>query len=590
MKKRTRIGLGIAAGLFVLFLVVGISSAFGEKTPAVETVSVARGRVKKTVDISGTLEKATDVDLAFQVGGVVGGVPVVVGSTVREGDILAFLSGEDLAASADAAAATLAEAEANLALALAGATPEARAQSAQSVAQAQVALTNAQQALLDAQNVGNVSVVQAEANVSQTTISSEQSRDAAYVAMTNALTSGVAAVRDAVSSADSVLGIENGFSNDAFEDFLANLNPQPLNSAMSAFPRAADARDEAEQAVLAVDDDVTEAAAAVRDALAQSSTLLLYVAQTLSATSIDTREFSAADLAALQASIAADRATLANAQAAFSTAGITYERDVRTADDADLDAAQALTAAQASRDQNNAAAQASVANAEASLAARHVDDAATNAGPSDAKEAALRAAVSRAAANYVATLTTLNRATLTAPFDGIVTAIDYDVGEYVAPGMRMMRVQSSDDAFLVALDVPEADVADMAIGQNVHVTIDALGDAEFAGTILSLAPAQKDIEGAVFYEAKVVLTGGVPAMRTGMSADAVIDIAAHEGVLYLPQRAVLRKAGEEYIRIPADNEEGFTTRPVTIGLRGDDGIVEILDGVAENESVVLRIE
>lgn len=589
MKKRTRIGLGIAVGIVIIVIIARLAGAFGGGESAMQTVAVVRGTVVKTVDISGAIERATDVDLAFEVGGVVGGVPVVVGSQVQKGDILAFLTGDDLSANMSSAAASLDESEANLTLALEGASTEARAQSAASVTQAEIDLANAERALLDAQNTGNVAVAQAESTVLQTTAASASTRQAAYIDLVNALDAAVAAARDAVAAADSVLGVENSMGNDEFERYLGNIDPQALILARSAFTTAADSRDAAEDEVLAIGDDVVPAVAAVDDALVDATTLLLYVARTLSGTSIDVSEFSADDLAALLASISSDRATLAAAQTAFGNAVITYESDLRTADDNETDAAQALTATEASRDQANAAASAKVASAESALAARSADDAVVNAGPTESEEAALRAAVSRARANYDAAVASYDKATLTAPFDGIVADIAFEVGEYVAPGVRMIRLQSTDDAYILTLDVPESDIADLAIGQTAHVTIDALGRQEFLGSVLSLAPAEKDIEGAVFYEAKVVLLDAEDGMRSGMSADVVIDIEQRVDALYVPQRTVLRRDSVEYVRVVADNELGYEERTVEVGLRGDDGFVEILSGVNEGDVVVVRI-
>lgn len=589
MKKRTRIGLGVAVGIVIIAIIAGLAGAFGGGESAMQTVAVMRGTVVKTVDISGAIERATDVDLAFEVGGVVGGIPVVVGSQVQKGDILAFLTGDDLSANMSSAAASLDEAEANLTLALEGASAETRAQSAAGVVQAEIDLANAERALLDAQNSGNVATAQAESDVAQQTAASNSARQAAYVDMLNALDAAVAAVRDAVAAADSVLGVENSMGNDEFERYLGNIDTQALILARSAFTTAADSRDTAEDEVLAIGDDVVPAVAAVDDALVDATTLLLYVARTLSGTSIDVSGFSADDLAALLASISSDRATLAAAQTAFGSAVISYESDLRLADDNETDAAQALTSAEASRDQANAAASAKVASAEAALAARSADDAVVNAGPTESELAALRAAVSRARANYTAAMASYDKATLTAPFDGLVADIAFEVGEYVAPGGRMIRLQSTDDAYMLTLDVSESDIADLALGQTAHVTLDALGRQEFLGSVLSLAPAEKDIEGAVFYEAKVVLLEVDDDMRSGMSADVVIDIEQRVDALYLPQRTVLRRDGVEYVRIVADNELGYEERPVEVGLRGDDGFAEIINGVSEGDEVVVRI-
>ncbi len=591
MTKRTRILTGIAVAIGVL-VIGGIAMALQPKTTPTETVTVARGTVAKTVDISGHLERTTDLDLAFQAGGIVSGIPVRVGSKVYAGDILAFLAADDLSANAAASAATVAEAQANFAARTAGATVETQAQSEAAVAQAKVALANAEQSVVDTENVGNVAVARAQEDVTQTTDSSAAARITARINALDAADGGLAAIRAAITRADSVLGIENGFINDPFEDYLASLDPNTLNQATIAFYAAKEKRDAAEAAMLAVrgDDTLAMPTEQISSALRQSNALLLSVAQVLAATSIDTAEFTAIELDALKNTIASERSSVAAAQGSFNSAASAYTDALRAADDAETNAAQALTAAEANRDANNAAAKATVANAVATLVARTADLTATNAGIPDAEANALRAAVTRAQANYSAALVALTHAQITAPIDGIVTDIFIDEGEYVTPGTRGIRVESADNVFTLTLDVPESDIASLAVGQTAAVTVDAIGETVFAGSVVSVAPTQKDIEGAVFYEAEVLLADATSAtLRTGMSADAVVNIATKENVLFVAQRAVLRKDGVDYVRIPAGNESGFEERAVTVGLRGDDGFVEIVSGVNEGEQVVIRL-
>jgi hypothetical protein len=59
--------------------------------------------------------------------------------------------------------------------------------------------------------------------------------------------------------------------------------------------------------------------------------------------------------------------------------------------------------------------------------------------------------------------------------------------------------------------------------------------------------------------------------------------------LYIPYRAVLSKTGtdEKYVRV-LKNEQ-IEERTVQLGLRADDGKVEILSGLSEGEEIVLKI-
>lgn len=572
MTRKKRIIVGIGLGVALLAIIAGIAAAKKSGQSVFETTTVMRGAVVKTVDISGNLAKSQDVSLAFATGGVVGGIPVKIGSTVATGDILMFLTANDLAANLAVAYASLTEAEANYAAGTGGGSVEERAQ-------AEAALVNAQTAVLQTATVQNAAVATAEAALAQARADAAANRVDAEADIADARDAAVAAVRNAVTAADSVLGIENTIANDEFDDYLANVNPQAMNDARRAFAAAVLSRDAAEVSAM---DDMDVTIAVLDTAFDDATALLLTVAQVLEGTLMDTREFSADDLEALKASVSASRTTLTSAQTAFSTATQSYATTLRAADAAETNAAYALTTAQAARDQANA-------SAVGAVTAREADLAAITTGVTGAKAGALAAAVSRAQAQRDAALAALENAQIVAPIDGVVTDIAADVGEYVTPGAPVMRIVSRSDAFVVTLDVAESDVDEIRGGQTAHVTVDAIGDVAFSGTVLSVAGAEKGAgEGAVFYEAEVLLLETAEAMRAGMSVDVVVDVDRREDVLYVPQRAVVKRDGAQFIRVPADNDAGYSELSVTVGMRGDDGLVEITDGLVEGQTIIVR--
>ena len=61
-------------------------------------------------------------------------------------------------------------------------------------------------------------------------------------------------------------------------------------------------------------------------------------------------------------------------------------------------------------------------------------------------------------------------------------------------------------------------------------------------------------------------------------------------VLYLPSRAILTRPGtnQKYVRV-LDKNNQVVEKDIVIGLKADDGLVEILSGLEENETVVLKI-
>jgi membrane fusion protein (multidrug efflux system) len=87
----------------------------------------------------------------------------------------------------------------------------------------------------------------------------------------------------------------------------------------------------------------------------------------------------------------------------------------------------------------------------------------------------------------------LSFTTLRAPYEGIVGNRSVEQGDLVAPGQKLAVVVPLDRLYIVA-NFKETQLAEIVPGEKVRVSVDALSDHDFEGTVSSLAPAS----GAVF--------------------------------------------------------------------------------------------
>ena len=117
----------------------------------------------------------------------------------------------------------------------------------------------------------------------------------------------------------------------------------------------------------------------------------------------------------------------------------------------------------------------------------------------------------------------LEEATLVAPFDGIVTTVEVDVGDVVAPGQQVVLVLATLDRLQArTVDLTELDVARIEVGQSAVVTVDAMPDAEFTGVVREIGLRPEDYRGDVVYAVIVELEETEPELRWGMTA--VVEI------------------------------------------------------------------
>jgi HlyD family secretion protein len=163
--------------------------------------------------------------------------------------------------------------------------------------------------------------------------------------------------------------------------------------------------------------------------------------------------------------------------------------------------------------------------------------------------------VSRTEAMMVAAGDNLNKCRFVAPFDGVVSALDVEQGEIVMtgtmnnPGTQVMVV-SDLSRMLVRADVDEADVVDVHNGQKARITVDALPDTAFEGTVTEVGNTAKrtltqGADGQTNFEVQVVFDHSVPEVRPGMTADVEIETGTHARTKAVPIQAVVVRTERE---------------------------------------------
>lgn len=152
----------------------------------------------------------------------------------------------------------------------------------------------------------------------------------------------------------------------------------------------------------------------------------------------------------------------------------------------------------------------------------------------------------------------LSKCRFLAPFDGVVSALNVEQGENVIMGTMnnagtQILTVSDLSRMLVRADVDETDVVDLRIGQKVRISVDAIPDTTFAGTVTEIGNTAKrsltsTVEGQTDFEVKVVFDDNVPQIRPGMTADVNIESGTRAKTLAVPIQAVVVRTQRELDR------------------------------------------
>jgi multidrug resistance efflux pump len=159
-------------------------------------------------------------------------------------------------------------------------------------------------------------------------------------------------------------------------------------------------------------------------------------------------------------------------------------------------------------------------NAQADLAKSQKEyDLLSSGGNSDEKALA-EAQFEAARANLAAAQAALADVELRAPFDGTVAGLKVKTGETVTPGQVVVSVADFSGWIVKTTDLTELDVVDIAEGQPVSITLDALPDKTLKGEIQTIGQNYSEKQGDIVYEVTVKLNEALDNMRWGMTSEA----------------------------------------------------------------------
>ena len=192
----------------------------------------------------------------------------------------------------------------------------------------------------------------------------------------------------------------------------------------------------------------------------------------------------------------------------------------------------------------------------------------------------------------------LSKTQVYAPIDGTVISLDIEVGETAiasstnVPGSSLMTIADT-SSILTEVNVDEADIADIRVGQQALIYAIAFPDDPVEGVIESIAVSAKVADGeqgrSFAIQIRITDTKGIN-LRPGMSCRAEIFTDEREGVLAAPIQAIIidedldenvtsyyvfRKVGDEVDRIE-----------VEVGI-SDDAYQEITSGLSEGDEIVI---
>ncbi len=177
---------------------------------------------------------------------------------------------------------------------------------------------------------------------------------------------------------------------------------------------------------------------------------------------------------------------------------------------------------------------------------------------------------------------------VTAPQAGYVFSIS-EAGDELQAGGALATLADNDMIYL-EVSIPQEDIADITIGMQTTVILDAYDDVAIPGTVqsISFVPGGA-MQSSVNYTVTVACSmAGVADITVyqGMTAEVTFVQKQVQGVMIISNKCIISADGKQYVKVLADDG---SVKEVEVETGFSDGFdVEIISGLSEGDTVLIE--
>ncbi len=162
----------------------------------------------------------------------------------------------------------------------------------------------------------------------------------------------------------------------------------------------------------------------------------------------------------------------------------------------------------------------------------------------------------QAAANLSQSRVDLANTRILSPIDGVVISRAVEEGQTVAASLSAPTLFTIADDLArlqIIANVDEADVGQVAEGQEVSFTVDAFPQSSFKGVARLIRNSPENVQGVITYQTVIEVANPEQRLRPGMTANVAVVVAKKKNVLAIPNAALRFRPPESFWR---KNPEG----------------------------------
>ena len=189
-----------------------------------------------------------------------------------------------------------------------------------------------------------------------------------------------------------------------------------------------------------------------------------------------------------------------------------------------------------------------------------------------------QAQVKQAQAALDSAQTELRYTKITSPVDGIVISKSVEVGQTVAASFstpELFSVAEDLTKMEIEASVVEADIAKVAVGQNVNFNVDSFPDKTFSGVVKQVRNQAVTTSNVVTYSVIIGIDNSDLLLKPGMTANVEIITAHKENALIVPNAA---------LRFYLDENQRYKEKGVWVLKNGTPERITIKEGISDDNN------
>jgi membrane fusion protein, macrolide-specific efflux system len=172
---------------------------------------------------------------------------------------------------------------------------------------------------------------------------------------------------------------------------------------------------------------------------------------------------------------------------------------------------------------------------------------------------------------------------LLSPENGQIIYLPTVPGQIISTGVTIMVMS---DHLMVDTQVDETDLAQIKMGEDATITLDAYPDKPFSGTVKRISYFSILVNNVTTYEVDVWPDQVPTFMRSGMTANVVFNVSEKDDVLEIPADAVQQQDGQTGVLLAVDKGKP-QFQPIQTGVT-DGKRIEVVSGLAEGDKVLIK--